>query len=79
MVKNRFFDLFEDSMTHTRSIIETIDLQIILTRCFNMKSHVSSMLMMNMSHAESIEQQTKYRRTVDILAAILKVVLRGHL
>jgi hypothetical protein len=36
------------------------------------------MLMMNMSHAETIEQQTKYRRTVDILAAILKVVLRGQ-
>lgn len=31
-----------------------------------------------MYYAETIQQQTKYRRTADILAAILKVVIKGE-
>jgi hypothetical protein len=34
--------------------------------------------MMNFYHAEIIKQQTKYRSTIDIMAAILKVVSRGE-
>ena len=33
---------------------------------------------MNMYYGETIQQQTKYRRTVDIMAAILKVVIGGE-
>jgi len=33
---------------------------------------------MNIYHTETIQQQTNYRRTADILAAILKLVFRGE-
>jgi predicted transcriptional regulator len=36
------------------------------------------MVIVNMYDIEIIQQQTKYRRTVDIMAAILKVVIRGE-
>lgn len=33
---------------------------------------------MNMYYGGTIQHQTKYRRTADIMAAILKVVMRGE-
>jgi predicted transcriptional regulator len=36
------------------------------------------MAIMNMYDSETIQHQTKYRRTIDIMAAILKVVIRGE-
>jgi hypothetical protein len=36
------------------------------------------MIMMNFYHAETIQQQTKYRSTIDILAPILYVASRGE-
>jgi predicted transcriptional regulator len=36
------------------------------------------MVIVNMYDLEIIQPQTKYRRTVDIMAAILKVVIRGE-
>jgi hypothetical protein len=36
------------------------------------------MHVMNMYYAETIQQQMKYRRTSDMLAVILKVVIRGE-
>jgi hypothetical protein len=39
---------------------------------------VSRMLMMNIYNAETIQQQTSYRMTVDIMAATLKLVIRGE-
>src|SRR5205809_620013 len=63
----------------SRLIIETIDLQIILATGLNIKGHILSQAnVMNMYYAETIQQQTKHRRTADILAAILKVVIGGE-
>jgi hypothetical protein len=39
---------------------------------------VSRMLMMDIYNAETIQQQTRYRMTVDIMAATLKLVIRGE-
>jgi len=36
------------------------------------------MAIVNMYDIETIQPQTKYRRTVDIMAAILNVVIRGE-
>lgn len=36
------------------------------------------MLMMNIHNAETIQQQTRQRMTVAIMAAILKLVIRGE-
>ena len=36
------------------------------------------MLTMNIYDAETIQQQTRYRMTVDIMAATLKLVIRGE-
>ena len=36
------------------------------------------MLMLNIYNAETIQQQTSYRMTVDIMAATLKPVIRGE-
>jgi predicted transcriptional regulator len=46
---------------------------------FNTESlnFVLGMAIANMYNIEIIQKQTKYRRTVDIMAAILKVVIRG--
>jgi predicted transcriptional regulator len=47
---------------------------------FNTESliFVLGMAIANMYDIEIIQKQTKYRRTVDIMAAILKVVIRGE-
>jgi hypothetical protein len=36
------------------------------------------MLMMNIFNAETIQKQTRYRMTVDIMTATLKLVIRGE-
>jgi predicted transcriptional regulator len=36
------------------------------------------MIMMNFYHAETIQEQTKNRSTIDVMAALLKVVSRGE-
>jgi predicted transcriptional regulator len=47
---------------------------------FNTESliFVLGMAIANMYDIEIIQKQTKYRRTVDIMAAVLKVVIRGE-
>jgi predicted transcriptional regulator len=36
------------------------------------------MVIMDIYDIETIQQQTKYRRTVDIMATILRIVIRGE-
>lgn len=70
---NRWYDTYSFIGRNNRSTNNTMN------RFNTERWHfVIGMVIVNMYDTETIQPQTKYRRTVDIMAAILKVVIGGE-